>query len=102
MHIIAENIGIHTLAVPIDAQTRTATDFLPLANFTATLFQRANRNTFGLSQPSRSAECEKMKRTGDFFRITIQKQLLVLHDQVIGVNIVGGLFLFIISCHRST
>ena len=36
-----------------------------------------------------------MKRTGDLFGITIQKQFLVLHDQVIGVNIVGRTLLLV-------
>ena len=43
-------------------------------------------NTFGLSQPSRSAECEKMKRTGS---VEGQQPLLVLQDQVVGIDVVG-------------
>ena len=39
-------------------------------------------NTFGLSQPSRSAECEKMK--GDRL-LKRQQPLLVPHDQIVGV-----------------
>ena len=38
MHIIAKNIGVHTLAVLVDAQTQATTYFLPLANLTAALF----------------------------------------------------------------
>ena len=42
--------------------------------------------TLGLSQPSRSAECEKMNRTGSVER---QQPFLVLQDQVVGVHVVG-------------
>ena len=42
LHIISEHVGIHALAVLIDAQAQTATDLLPLANLAAALFQCAN------------------------------------------------------------
>ena len=44
--------------------------------------------TFGLSQPSRSAECEKMKRRA---HRRIEQPLLVPHDEVIGILVVGDL-----------
>ena len=42
-------------------------------------------NTFGLSQPSRSAECEKMNRTGSSKG---EQPLLVLQDQIVRVYVV--------------
>ena len=47
--------------------------------------------TFGLSQPSRNAEWEKMKRTGSSNE---SSRLFVLQDQVVGIHVVrlpGGL-----------
>ena len=92
--IVAQHISIHTLAVLIDTQTEATAYLLTLANIAAALFQGTNLEYIGLSQPSRSAEWEKMKRTGERFGLRSQ-QFLIFHNQVVSINIVGSLFLLV-------
>ena len=51
------------VAVLIDAKAQTTTDFLPLRRVAVGVLQVQIWNTFGLSQPSRSAEWEKINRS---------------------------------------
>ena len=88
MNIVAHHIRIHALAVLIDAQPQTASHFLPLAYLTAALFQRTDLEHIGvvptLTQ-RRVGENEPHRRP---LRVPVQKQLLVLHDEIIRINIV--------------
>ena len=95
MNIIAKDIGIHTLAVLIDAQAQSATDFLTFANLAAALFQCANLEHVRVVPAFAQRGVRENETHRGLFRITIQKQLLVLHDQVIGVNIIGCAFLLV-------
>jgi hypothetical protein len=55
---------IHAVAVLVDGQAQAAADFLAAEIVLSLCLSAQMTNTFGLSQPSRRAECEKMKRTG--------------------------------------
>ena len=79
----------------IDAQAQSATDFLPLANLAAALFQRTNLEHVRVVPAFTQRGVRENETHRGFFRITIQKQFLVLHDQVIGVNIIGCAFLLV-------
>ena len=88
VNIIAQYIGIHALAILIDTKAQTASDFLPLAHFTAALFEGTNLEHIRIVPAfakRRVGEDKSHRRT---FRFTIQQQLLVLHNQIISVNIV--------------
>ena len=95
MYLIAQNIGIHTVSVLVDAQTQPAAHFLALANLTAALLQGTDLEHIGVVPTFPQGGVREDKAHRGFFRITIQQQFLVFHNQVIGVNIVGGLFLFV-------
>ena len=95
LHIISKHVGVHTLAVLIDAQAQTATDLLPLANLAAALFQCTNLKHVRIVPAFAQCGVGENETHRGFFRITIQKQFLVLHDQVIGVNIIGCAFLLV-------
>ena len=68
---------------------------MPLANLAAALFQRTNLEHVRVVPAFAQCGVRENETHRGLFRITIQKQFLVLHDQVIGVNIVGGAFLFV-------
>ena len=89
LHIVSKHVGVHAFAVLIDTQAQTATDLLPLANLAAALFQCANLEHVRVVPAFAQCGVRENEAHWGLFRITIQKQFLVLHDQVIGVNIVG-------------
>ena len=68
---------------------------MPLANLAAALFQCANLEHVRVVPAFAQCGVRENETHRGFFRITIQKQLLILHDQVIGVNIVGRTLLLV-------
>ena len=95
MNVVAEHVGVHALAVLIDAQAQTAANLLTLANLAAALLQCADLEHVWVIPAFAQRGMGKDKPNRRFLRITIQKQLLVLHNQVIGVRIVRRAFLFV-------
>ena len=88
MHIISQHICIHTLAILIDAQAQTTADFLAFPNLAAALLQGAdleNIRVIPAFTQCRVGEDEPHRR---LLWITIQKQLLVFHNKVVGINII--------------
>ena len=68
---------------------------MPFANLAAALFQRTNLEHVRVIPTFTQCGVRENETHRGFFRVTIQKQLLVLHDQVIGVNIIGCAFLLV-------
>ena len=95
LHIVSKHVGIHALTVLIDAQAQPATDLLPFANLAAALFQCANLEHVWVVPAFTQRRVRENETHRGLFRITIQKQFLVLHNQVIGVNIVRRTLLLI-------
>ena len=79
LHIISKHVGVHALAVLIDAQAQATTDLLPLANLAAALFQCTNlehirvvpafaqytANTYDITWDMGNGESETTQQTYD-------------------------------------
>ena len=68
---------------------------MPLANLAAALFQCTNLEHIRVVPAFAQCGVRENETHRGLFGITIQKQLLILHDQVIGVNIIGCAFLLV-------
>ena len=68
---------------------------MPLANLAAALFQCTNLEHIRVVPAFAQCGVRENETHRGLFGITIQKQLLILHDQVIGVNIVRCAFFFV-------
>lgn len=99
VNIIAQHIGIHALTVLIDAQAQAASDFLPLTHFAVALFERMDLEHIRVVPTFAQRRVGEDKPYWRPFRVTIQQQLFVLHNQVISVNIVrcSGLFIAVLA-----
>ncbi len=90
LHLFPQLLGIHALARLVHAKTQTAAHLLALAHIAGTLLQRANLEHIGIipALPQRRVrENETHRRT---LRVPIQKQLLILHDEIVSIHIIGG------------
>ena len=93
MHVVAKDIGIHSLAALVDAQAQTAPHLLPLADITAALLQGANLEYIWVVPALPQGGVGEDEPHWGANRVAVQQQLLVLHNQLIGAHIVGGRFL---------
>ena len=93
MNIVAQSIDIHSFAVLIDAQTKTSANFLSLTDITAALLQSTNLEDIGVVPAFTESRVREDETNRRFLRISVQQKFLVLHNQVIGINIVRSGFL---------
>ena len=88
----AQHGDILPLAILIHAEAQTATDLLPLADVGGALLQRADLEHVGVVP----ALAQRGVREDEPHRLVETEQtLLVLHDEVVGVGIVGAVLLFV-------
>ena len=92
MDIVAQCIGIHTLAILVHAQAQATTDFLTLADIAAALFQCANLEYVRVIPAFTQGRMGEDESYWGPLRITIQQKLLVLHDQLISADIIRSRF----------
>ncbi len=97
MNIAAKYIGIHALSVLIDTKTQSSSYFLTLAYFTAALLQGANLENIGIIPSLTKGRVRKDKSDRRFLWISLQKQLLIFHNEVICIHIVRSLVLLVIT-----
>ena len=108
MHVVTKDIGIHPLATLVDTQAQATPDLLALADIVAALLQGADLEHIWVVPPLPQSGMGKDEPHRGSNRVTIQQQLLVLHNQLVSAHIVGGGFLaanfgidhFALAVHR--
>ena len=100
MHIVAQDVCVHALTVLVDAQAQAAAHLLALAHFAARLLERADLEYVGIVPALPQSGVGKDEPNRRALGIAVQKQLFVLHDQVIGILVVGELRLLIVAGNR--
>ena len=97
MDIVTQDIGIHAVAVLIDAETQTAADFLALTDFAAALLQSADLEHIGVVPTFSEGRVGEDEAYRGFLGIEVQKKFFLLHNERICVDIIGDSCLFVIA-----
>ena len=93
LYFFAQHVGVHTLTVLIHAEAQATPDFLPLTHLTVALLQGADLEYIRVIPALSQRRMREDKTNRRALRIAIQQQLLVLHNQLIGIDIIRRSFL---------
>lgn len=81
--IFTQCIGVHALAVLIDTEAKAPADFLALADLAAASLQGADLEYIWVIPAFSEGGVREDEADGRLLRVPVQKQFLVLHDQMV-------------------
>ena len=95
MDIPSQHRGILPLTILIYTKSKSSANLLPLPYLGTGGFQGTNLEHVWIVPAFSKSRVGEDEADRGFFRIAIQEQFLVLHDEVVGINVIGGVLFFV-------